>query len=147
MEGRELGEPDLSEGRDGVDPDEVLVAGVGGRPDPAACVGEPLLQVAIERGVLVFLQGLRLDHRTATLALVPGASNRKGAPFERVAQARRGVADGVFGWETRSLAGLISAPRFPEPCAEVRFLPGAPSTRISARQVASPSVGRRRAVR
>ncbi len=76
VEGGELREPDLPEGGDGMHPDEVLVAGVGGHQDPAPGVGEPLLQVVTERGVLVFLQDLRLDHRTATLALVPGASNR-----------------------------------------------------------------------
>ena len=76
MEGRELGEPDVAEGGDGVHPDQVLVAGVGGHPDPAPCVGEPFVQVAIERGVLVFAQDLSLDHRRATLALVPEASNR-----------------------------------------------------------------------
>src|SRR5438552_3737561 len=46
-------------------------------------------------------------------------------PRERAVQVPRGVADGVVGWGTRSMFGLISAPRFPKPCAEVRFLPGA----------------------
>ena len=61
----ELGEPDLA-------PDERLVALVRGGPNPATGVGEPLLQVLTEREVLGFPQDRRLDHPTATLALVAG---------------------------------------------------------------------------
>ncbi len=43
VKGGELRKPDLSEGGDGMAPDEVLVAVVGGCPDPAPCVGEPFL--------------------------------------------------------------------------------------------------------
>ena len=50
--------------------DEGLVALVGGGPDPAPSVGEPLVQVLTQRQVLALLQDPGLDHWTATLALV-----------------------------------------------------------------------------
>ena len=80
VKGGELREGDLPEGGERVAPDEGLVAGVGRGPDPAPRVGEPLLQVVTERRVLVLAQDCRLDHRTATLALVPGPSNWREAP-------------------------------------------------------------------
>src|SRR3989442_485909 len=128
MQGGELGEPDVPEGGDGVDPDQVLVAGVGGRPDPAPCVGEPFLEVAIERGVLVFTQDLSLDHRTATLALVGRTSNGCGRPPRPGRSGATRCCRRRALVRRRSSIGLVLAPRFPKPCGEVRFLPGAPKS-------------------
>lgn len=100
MKGGELGQPDLPEAGEGIAADEGLVAAVGGGPDPAPHVGEPLLQVVTERQVLVLAQDRRLDHLTATVALVPRAEQPvKEAPLSGSFQIRSGVADNVLGGE------------------------------------------------